>query len=269
MGAGEARWHHDGGGSTRPTNVASSRPYQGVNRLALWVAAQAAGYGSGRWGTYRAWLAAGAQVRKGERATTVVLWKEAKPAQDEDDRGRRRLFARSFFVFNLAQVVGYEPEPEARLPESARLRHAEAFLAHLGIPVTEGACDAHYRIDLDRIFLPPFAAFNVPEDHISTLAHECGHASGSQGRLSRDLSGRFGSAAYCAEECVAELCASYVLADLGIAYEPRPDHAAYLAHRLEVMNSDARAIFTAAAKAQAAADWMHRQQPQQTGAHAG
>ena len=259
-------WHHDGSSIARPTNVASSRPYQGVNRLVLWVAAQAAGYGSGLWGTYRAWLAAGAQVRKGERATTVVLWKEAKPAQDEEegaeaDRGRR-LFARSFFVFNLAQVIGYEPEPEARLPESARLRHAEAFFANLGIPVTEGAYDAHYRIDLDRIFLPPFAAFNVPEDHISTLAHECGHASGSQGRLSRDLSGRFGSAAYAAEECIAELTASFVLADLGIAHQPRPDHAAYLASWVEVMKSDPRAIFTAAAKAQAAADWMWAQQPQ-------
>ena len=274
-GAGTWRmpWHHDGSSSTRPTNVASGKRYRGANVLLLWIAAQAGGYGSGLWGTYRQWQAAGAQVRKGEKATTVVLWKEARSSDGDDDSGKeqagdtgkggRRLFARSFFVFNLAQVEGYAPKPEARLPEGARLTHAEAFLAHLGIPVTEGAFDAHYRVDLDRIFLPPFAAFATPADHVSTFAHEAAHASGSQNRLDRDLSGRFGSAAYAVEELVAELCASYVLADLGIAHRPRPDHAAYLACWLEVMNSDARAIFTAAAKAQAAADWMHRQQPRQ------
>jgi antirestriction protein ArdC len=30
------------------------------------------------------------------------------------------------------------------------------------------------------------------------------------------------------EELVAELGASYLMADLGLAYTPRPDHAAYL-----------------------------------------
>lgn len=217
---------------------------------------------------------AGAQVRKGEKATTVVLWKEARSAQDdeggtEDDRGRR-LFARSFFVFHQQQTEGYQPKAAAPgLPESARLTHAEAFLANLGIPVTEGAFDAHYRTDLDRIFLPPLAAFDDPADHIATLAHEAAHGTGAPHRLDRDLSGRFGSAAYCAEECVAELTASYVLADLGIAHRPRPDHAAYLAHWLEVLKDDPRAIFTAAAKAQAAADWMHQQQPQDTAASTG
>lgn len=270
-GAGTWRrpWHHDGSATTRPTNVASSRAYQGINRLVLWLAAQAHGYGSGLWGTYRTWLAEGAQVRQGEKATTVVLWKEARSSRDdqeqdaEDDTSRRRLFAKSFFVFNQQQVDNYEPKATAPgLPESARLTHAEAFLAALHIPTTEGPYDAHYRPDLDRIFLPPFAAFDTPADHVATLAHECAHGSGARHRLDRDLTGRFGSAAYAAEECIAELTAGFVLADLGIAHQPRPDHAAYLASWVEVMKSDPRAIFTAAAKAQAAADWMHQQQPQ-------
>lgn len=51
-----------------------------------------------------------------------------------------------------------------------------------------------------------------------------------------------------------------VLADLGIAHHPRPDHAAYIASWLEVLKDDPKAIFTAASKAQRAADWMHAQQ---------
>ena len=67
-GAGDWRmpWHHDGAATTRPQNVTSRRRYRGVNVLALWIAAEAAAYSSGLWGTYRQWAALGAQVRKGE-----------------------------------------------------------------------------------------------------------------------------------------------------------------------------------------------------------
>jgi antirestriction protein ArdC len=113
-GAGRWRmpWHHDGSAIARPINLASGKRYRGINTVALWVAAMAAGYGQGLWGTYRQWQAASAQVRKGERATTVVLWKEFVSAdeaeEDSDDSPhRRKMFARAFSVFNAAQVDGY------------------------------------------------------------------------------------------------------------------------------------------------------------------
>lgn len=56
---------------------------------------------------------------------------------------------------------------------------------------------------------------------------------------------------------MAELTASYILADLGIAHRPRADHAAYIESWLAVLKNCPRAIFTAAGKAQQAADWMH------------
>ena len=62
------------------------------------------------------------------------------------------------------------------------------------------------------------------------------------------------------DELVAQLTAAYVLADLGIANEPRPDDAAYIASWLTALRDDPRAIFTAASQAQAAADWMHARQ---------
>jgi len=46
-------------------------------------------------------------------------------------------------------------------------------------------------------------------------------------------------------------------ADLGIAATPRPDHAAYLASWLKVLKNDKRAIFSAAAHAQKAADFLN------------
>ena len=95
-----------------------------------------------------------------------------------------------------------------------------------------------------------------------TILHEGGHATGAKHRLDRNFDERFGRDARAIEEATAELTASFVLADLGIAHHPRPDHAAYVASWLRVLKYDPRAIFTAASKAQAAADWMHAQQPQ-------
>ncbi|MGE4302715.1 MAG: ArdC family protein [Novosphingobium sp.] len=264
-GAWRAPWHHDGTSLARPTNVSSARRYRGINTVALWVAAMASGYTDGLWGTYRQWSEAGAQVRKGEQATTVVFWKQIASADgehgDDDEGGHRKMFARAFSVFNVAQVEGYERPPVPILPETERLSHADAFIANLGIKTVFGGSDAYYRPSTDTISMPPFECFHDAASFYGVWLHEAGHGSAAPHRLDRDLSGRFGSEAYAAEECCVEILSGLVLADLGIAHHPRPDHAAYLASWLKVLANDPRAIFTAASKAQQAADWMHAQQP--------
>jgi antirestriction protein ArdC len=266
-GAGAFRmpWHHNGTSTARPVNIASGKGYRGVNVLALWVAAEIAHYDYGLWGTYRQWQARDAQVRKGEHGTTVVLWKEAAPAgggerADEEDGPARRIFARAFTVFNAAQVDGYRPEPAALLPESERLADAEAFIGNLGITTVFGGPDACYRPATDTVHMPDFGCFHEAAGFYGSWLHECGHASGAKHRLDRDLGGRFGSAAYAFEEITVELLSGMILADLGIAHHPRSDHAAYVASWLRVLKDDSRAIFTAAGKAQQAADWMHARQ---------
>src|SRR5690606_41973824 len=94
-----------------------------------------------------------------------------------------------------------------------------------------------------------------------THASETSVARDAAHRLGRDFSARWTKHAFAMEEATAELTASLILADLGIAHEPRPDHAAYIASWLQLLKDEPRAIFTAASKAQAAADWMHAQQP--------
>lgn len=180
---------------------------------------------------------------------------------EDEDFARVRFFTRAFTVFNVAQVDGYTPKPAALLPETVRFAHADAFIEALKIPITFGTYNAHYRIDLDHIFMPPFVAFHEAAGYYGTLIHEAAHGSGAKHRLDRNFNERFGRDAPAIEEATAELTASFILADLGIAHHPRPDHAAYAASWLRVLKDDPRAIFTAASKAQAAADWMHAQQP--------
>ena len=63
------------------------------------------------------------------------------------------------------------------------------------------------------------------------------------------------------EELVAELGAAFLCADLDITPEVREDHAAYIATWLTVLKDDKRLIFSAAAHAQRAADYLHGLQP--------
>ena len=67
----EMPWH----ALSTPLNATNRKPYRGVNVLMLWATAQKNAYTSNEWATYRQWQKAGAQVRKGERSTTVVFWK--------------------------------------------------------------------------------------------------------------------------------------------------------------------------------------------------
>jgi antirestriction protein ArdC len=129
-----------------------------------------------------------------------------------------------------------------------------------GYGAAGGGEQAYYRPSTDTVHMPPFDRFIDAESDLSTRLHEFAHATAAPHRLDRDLTGRFGSEAYAMEEYVADLAASFVLADLGIAHSPRPDHAAYLASWLKALKQDSRAILTAASKAQAVADWMEAQQ---------
>jgi antirestriction protein ArdC len=267
-GAGDFRmpWHHDGSDTTTPTNVASKAAYRGVNTLALWVEGQVHRYTSGIWGTYRQWAELGAQVRKGERGSCVVFWKmldREQENQDGDsvDDGNRRLFARAYTVFNADQVDGYTPPPPVIRPVPERIERAERFCNTLGIDIRHGGGRAYYSPSTDHVQMPELGAFHEATGYYATLLHECGHASGAKHRLDRDLSGRFGSESYAMEEIIVELLSAMVCADLGLAVEPRPDHAAYIASWLKVLKNDKRAIFTAASKSQQIADWMHARQP--------
>src|SRR6202142_2110430 len=99
VGTWRMPWHTSGRFAFLPINITSHKPYRGINTVCLWAAAQAKGYESGEWATYQQWQEKGAQVRKGEKATTVVFWKFAHDSAETDDgestkSGSRLLFTR-------------------------------------------------------------------------------------------------------------------------------------------------------------------------------
>jgi antirestriction protein ArdC len=257
-GAGEFRlpWHRSAGNIMRPINIASKNAYRGVNVLTLWATADACGYSSGTWGTYKQWAEAGAQVRKGEKAAYIVFYKEIAVAADDSDEAETRLFARATPVFAAEQVDGYQaPMVDAPTTLFSPIEAAETFVANTGAIVHHGGSRAFYRPSTDCIHLPPREAFvgsstsSPAESYAATKLHELIHWTSPETRC-------FGDDAYAMEELLAELGAAFLCADLRITDAPRPDHAQYLDSWLRVLKADKKAIFTAASKASEAAAFL-------------
>jgi Zincin-like metallopeptidase len=92
------------------------------------------------------------------------------------------------------------------------------------------------------------------ESYYATTFHELGHWSGAEKRLDRNLTTRFGTEAYAAEELVAELTSAFLCAELGVQGELR--HAGYINNWLTLLRSDPKAIFAASSKASQAAHYL-------------
>ena len=75
-------WQRGGTQAVLPTNAITGQAYRGVNILSLWVSGLERGYDSGEWATLRQWNEKGARVRKGEKASPIVFYKEITVAAE-------------------------------------------------------------------------------------------------------------------------------------------------------------------------------------------
>jgi len=267
-GVGTCRmpWHSMGKPIGLPTNATTYSEYRGVNVLSLWIAAMAKGYPTGEWATYKQWRAIDAQVRRDERGTLIVFYKQLELSpldeQDPEQRIKRRYYAKPSWVFNAAQCDGYQPREPERTNEFDRYETVEAFVATAGARIEHGFPHACCRRDLDLIEMPKWEWFirsatsTAAESYYGVLLHELTHWTGAEHRLNREYGKRFGDQAYAFEELIAEIGSAFLCAWLGISSEPREDHAAYVADWLKVLKSDRQAIFSAASAAQEAHEYL-------------
>jgi len=252
-------------------------PYKGFNIIALWAAAAEHQFTSRYWLTFKQAHALGGQVRRGERATHILFYKDLTPASSaaapssatssgtaassaNTDTPARRVVLRSFAVFSANQIDGLPahflapPPPPPDTGLTARLDPAfdrvPAFLTH-------GGARACYNPTTDTIHLPPRHSFISDAQYFSTRLHESAHWSGHPTRLARDaFVGPRTAAVYAREELVAELCAAFLGAELGLPVDHVEEHASYLDHWLKILDRDPGALLAAAAHAQRAADFL-------------
>jgi antirestriction protein ArdC len=267
--AGRVPWVQPWGTATAkaplamPKNASTGRQYSGVNVLILWGAVIEHGFTGQSWLTFRQALSLGGHVRKGERGTTVVYADrfipddEKKRAAETGEDAQAIPFLKRFTVFNTDQcdelpveIATVAPPPPPGMIEP----QVEALIKATGIDFRIGGNRAFYIPAEDYVQVPPPAAYFEPVNWHRTALHELGHASGHHSRLNRDLSGSHGSKKYAFEELIAELCAAFSCASLGIV--PTVRHADYIGSWLEVLREDNRAIVRAASQATKAANYL-------------
>ena len=236
-----------------PMNLATGKPYSGVNVLILWAAGLNHGYASPYWLTYKQATERGGQVRKGEHGTRCVFYKPWEQQETNKDTGEtetvKGAVIKTFTAFNLDQIDGIQAPAKEERPAFQSIEDAERIMAASPAPIKIGGTQACYIPGRDEIHLPPREAFINAEAFYSTAMHEMTHSTGHKSRLDRDFSGRFGTEAYAFEELIAEMGSAFLNADLGILTATLPDHADYLANWIAILKNDKKAILTAAAQA--------------------
>ena len=247
-------------GANTPCNAVTNRPYSGCNVVLLWMA-QAVGYRTPRYLTFKQAFELGGHVRRGETATKVYFVKQLQITDSDDDAANTRVIPmlREYWVFNADQCEGLPARVMAPINVTPRNRDQrdatiDEFVACTGATVREGFGEAYYRPSDDFISLPSFAAFKSAAHFYGTAFHELGHWTGHKSRLDRDLRHRFGERAYAAEELIAELTAAFLCDEFSIDGDLR--HAGYIQSWIGLLKADKRAFFTACSKAQAAADYL-------------
>ncbi len=260
-------WHTDGNDANiqRPKRH-NGEHYAGVNTLMLWCEASDKEYTSDTWMTYNQAKALGGQVRKGSKGAPVVYANSGKKIETDKDTGeeteKRFSVMKGYTVFNV-DCIDDLPEKYYAKPEAPNLNptekndRLEKFFQDTGADIKAGGNRAFYAPSTDTVNMPPIDLFKEQAGYYATLAHEIVHWTKHNKRMDRDFGAkRFGDKGYAVEELVAEIGSAFLSAELGICPDDVQNHADYMASWLHVLQTDNRAIFTAAAHAQRAVDFI-------------
>ncbi|VEG89821.1 zincin-like metallopeptidase domain-containing protein [Legionella spiritensis] len=254
-------WEPGIGNGQIPFNPVTGKRYRGINALYLMLNQT----GDNRWLTYKQAQSIDAQVRKGEKGTTVQYWKFTDEKIKKDETGKPILdehgnpvkvqvnlerpkvfYAR---VFHASQIDNM-PELVQKEQDWSLIERAENLLLNSGASIFHSEADrAFYRLSTDSIHLPPKEQFKSAANYYATALHELGHWSGHASRLDRDLRHPFGSEGYAKEELRAEIASMLLGAELGIGHDPS-QHTAYIKSWIRVLEDDPLEIFRASADAE-------------------
>lgn len=267
--AGTAPWRKPWNAAAgMPKSLTTGKEYRGINPFLLHMSALQQGFASPYWATYKAIAERGGQVRKGEKGTLIMFWKQYADKKEVDDNGnpKRRFVLRTYKVFNVEQADAAEgktfnvPTVAATAADHdpiAACEEAVAGYVATGPQVTFGHDHAAYAPSLDRLMMPALSSFDTPEEFYSTYFHELTHSTGHKDRLNRDdfhENVHFGDARYSKEELVAEMGSAFLAGQTGIAAVTLDNSAAYLQSWIKVLKGDSKLVVQAAALAQRAAD---------------
>ncbi len=246
-----------------PRNLLNGKQYRGINVFILAFTAYNLGYESAYWLTFQPAQQRGGSIKKGEKSSAIVFWKQHEVIDRETGEVKQTPLLRNYNVFNLSQCKGI-PAPDApqfKPSDFKQIERAEAVVqGYKGKPeIVTGGKKAFYTPSTDTVKIPEPTRFESTEQFHATLFHELAHSTGHSKRLDRKLDTKlapFGSPDYGREELVAEMAAAFLCAEARIEPATIQNQAAYLKGWLGALKADKRLIISAGGAAQRAADWI-------------
>jgi len=252
-----------------PFNPITGKQYEGINFLNLSLQSMAMN-NDPRWMTFKQAQSIKAQVKKGEKGTTIQYWKFTKQIEKLDENENKILDANGkpiketirlanpqvFYatVFNATQIDGLRSLKEDLgikevLTEFKPIEAAQKILENSKANINHVAGNrAFYRASEDKIQLPLKEQFNSEMDYYSTALHELSHWTGHESRLNRDMSNPFGSIAYAKEELRAEIGSYMLSAKIGVDFDPSQHHS-YIDNWVSILEDKPSEIFKASTDA--------------------
>lgn len=258
--SGTVPWHRSWGGKWQwPRNLVSGNCYRGINVFLTGCQ----GYSSPYWLTFKQAQKLGGNVKKGEKGTQVVFWKQWERENKETGTVDKLPVLRYFTVFHASQCEGVQvPETETPQNDFTPIEQCERAVAQFELKpsIRHDFDKAFYRPNDDLVGMPAREAFDAAESYYSVLFHELTHSTGHSSRLNRkeisESIAAFGSEDYGREELVAEMGAAFMCGHCGIEQQTINNSAAYVAGWLKTIRKDAKLVIQAASAAQKAADHM-------------
>lgn len=245
-------WHKTG--PAIPVNMASKRPYSGLNAIMLMAAGD-----TPYWISKTELEKRGGQTYKDAKPFLVygVFKKQIKGKVDSQGNPVYDWCRRFTKAYNVSDCSGIKlPTYDApNLVES--IPHIEALIKEHDIDIRQTTAhdQAFYKPSSDYIAMPSQNKFKCTGEYYKTLMHEVTHWTGN--RLERDMSGHGGDHAYSYEELVAEITASFLCAHFGITSESIQDNsAAYVKGWCKKLGNHKEWIFKAGSDAQKAFDFI-------------
>ncbi len=248
-----------------PRNLDSGKDYRGINVFLLAMRTWEEGFRSDFWLTFKQAQQQGGRVRKGEKSTLIVFWKQVNCTDPQTDEEVKIPILRHYNVFNAEQCDGITPpdaaQTDALAPAVERIAEAERIVTDYrnGPEIMHCGRQAVYRPLMDRVEIPEPEQFESGESYYATLFHELSHSTGHSKRLNRGLDTKlapFGSADYGKEELIAEMSAAFLAAASGISPPTIDQSAAYIDSWRAVLKAEKRLVITAAGAAQRSAEWI-------------
>jgi antirestriction protein ArdC len=263
-------WSDDSNAPGMHTSLSTGNAYRGINQLILQTAAVRHGYKSRWWGTFNQIRQNNSVVRKGQKATKVLLWKPVcrkRVNENGKEIDENFLVMREFAVFNAEQAIDLKQfqvgfsRPKGQPTE--RYEKADDVIDSTGARIEYGGNQPCYRPGADLIEMPFRHQFCTAEAFYETAFHELVHWAEHKDRVGRSKDHKYAFA-----ELVAEIGACFLMDELGLPNgSTLSNSTSYLKGWLKAMSDDPKFIFSASAQASKCVDHVlsySRQQVEET-----